>query len=65
MRVRGRVPRCAVIDLDPESGRNDVPLMRTLVGYRRGEREVHVGVDAVVVEPGVVHAGDQAELGRG
>jgi uncharacterized protein YcbX len=65
VRVRGIVPRCAVVDIDPATGRSDTPVLRTLAGYRRGEREVHFGVDAVVVGPGLVRAGDQVELGRG
>ena len=63
--VRGTVPRCAVVDLDPETGLDRAPVLRTLAGYRRGDTEVHFGVDAVVVSPGVVRAGDAAELERG
>jgi uncharacterized protein len=63
--VRGRVPRCAVVDLDPETGRGGAPVLRALAGYRRDDREVHFGVDAVVVDPGAVRTGDRAELGRG
>jgi uncharacterized protein YcbX len=65
VRVRGPVPRCAVVDLDPESGIRDTPALATLAGYRRGEREVCFGVDAVVVDAGIVRAGDPVELGRG
>jgi len=63
--VRGTVPRCAVVDVNPDDGVLDVPVLRTFAGYRRGESEVHFGVDAVVVAPGTVHAGDTAVLGRG
>jgi uncharacterized protein YcbX len=63
--VRGTVPRCAVVDVDPATGLDKAPVLRTLAGYRRAEREVHFGVDAVVVSPGVVRAGDAAELERG
>jgi uncharacterized protein len=63
--VRGTVPRCAVVDVDPDDGVMDAPVLRTIAGYRRGESEVHFGVDAVVVAPGTVHAGDTAGLGRG
>ncbi|GAB2758639.1 MOSC domain-containing protein [Nocardioides pakistanensis] len=63
--VNGIVPRCAVIDLDPDTGARNGNLMRTLAGYRRGEQEVHFGVDAVVVRPGVVRVGDHADLERG
>jgi uncharacterized protein YcbX len=63
--VRAMVPRCAVVDRDSETGADGDPVLKTLAGYRRGEREVHFGVDAVVVSPGVVRAGDAAELERG
>jgi uncharacterized protein YcbX len=63
--VRGTVPRCAVVDVDPATGLEKAPVLQTLAGYRRAEREVHFGVDAVVVSPGVVRAGDAAELERG
>jgi uncharacterized protein YcbX len=63
--VRGRVPRCAVVDVDPDDGVGTAPLMRTLAGYRLDDNEVHFGVDAVVVGPGVVRTGDPAELERG
>ena len=63
--VRGTVPRCAVVDVNPDDGVLDAPVLRTIAGYRRGESEVHFGVDAVVVAPGTVHAGDTAVLGRG
>lgn len=65
VRVRGTVPRCAVVDIDPATGRRDTPVLRTLAGYRQDEREVHFGVDAIVVGPGLVRARDQVELGRG
>lgn len=63
--VRGTVPRCAVIDVDPVGGVDRAPVLATLAGYRRGEREVCFGVDAAVVEPGVVRPGDEIELERG
>ena len=64
LRVLGAVPRCAVIDLDPESGVRDAPLMQVLAGYRRGVGEVTFGVDAEVVTPGRVATGDRVELGE-
>jgi uncharacterized protein YcbX len=70
VRVRGPVPRCAVIDLDPVSGRKDVPVLRTLAGYGRGEgavppaREPEFGVDADVVRPGMVACGAPVAVGR-
>ena len=62
--VRARIPRCAVVNLDPETGRSDAPVLRELAGYRRSEGDVEFGVDAVVTSAGRVRAGDQAELGR-
>ena len=52
--VRGVVPRCAVIDLDPASGARDLALMKALAGYRRSRGEVAFGVEAEVVVPGRV-----------
>lgn len=63
--VRGIVPRCAVVDLDPGSGARSGPVLKTLAGYRRDKQEVHFGVDAVVTRPGVVRIGDRADLERG
>lgn len=63
--VRGIVPRCAVVDIDPEKGQRGGRVLKTLAGYRQGEQEVHFGVDAVVVAPGAVSVGDHADLERG
>ena len=70
VRVRGVVPRCAVVDLDPVSGLRDRSVLQTLAGYGRGEgalpraQEPMFGVDADVVRPGQVDAGDRLILGR-
>jgi uncharacterized protein YcbX len=64
VRVRGVVPRCAVVDLDPVSGRRDTPVLRRLSGYRQSQGEINFGVDAVVTVAGRVRAGDQVMLGR-
>lgn len=63
--VRGPVPRCAVVDIDPDTGRRAAPVLATLAGYRRGAGEIDFGVDATVVVPGMVHGGDAAVLERG
>lgn len=65
VRVRGVVPRCAVVDLDPVSGARNVPVLRALGGYgrRQGDEPVF-GVDADVVRPGRVLAGDPLVVGR-
>ena len=62
VRVRGRVPRCAVVDLDPVTGQNDVAVLRELAGYRLSQGEINFGVDARVTTPGRVRAGDQVQL---
>jgi uncharacterized protein YcbX len=64
LRVRGVVPRCAVIDLDPVTGCRDVPVLQTLAGYRRCDGEICFGVDAEVAVPGRVGLGDPVVLGR-
>ena len=65
VRVRGVVPRCAVIDLDPASGIRDLSLMKALAAYRRGHGGVVFGVDAEVTVPGRVGIGDPAMLAMG
>jgi uncharacterized protein YcbX len=64
LRVRGVVPRCAVVDLDPASGVRDAEVLQVLAGYRRGVGEVTFGVDAEVMVPGRVADGDRVELGE-
>lgn len=65
VRVRGVVPRCAVIDLNPVSGVRDLDLMRTLADYRRRRGEVAFGIDAVVTMPGRVSTADPVRLADG
>ncbi len=55
--VRGAIPRCAVIGLDPVSGRKRADVLRSLGGYRRVSGEVVFGIDAVVTRPGRVDVG--------
>jgi uncharacterized protein YcbX len=62
VQVRASVPRCAVIDLDPATGRADAPVLATLSGYRRGHGEITFGVDAIVTTAGRVRNGDQVML---
>ena len=64
VRVRGVMPRCAVVDLDPVTGRNNGSVLAELSGYRRSHSEIHFGVDAVVTAPGRVRTGDQVQLDR-
>jgi uncharacterized protein len=62
VRVRGLVPRCAVVDLDPATGVRDLALLKALAGYRRTEGAVTFGVDADVTVPGRVRTGDPLTL---
>lgn len=59
VRVHATIPRCAVIDLDPVTGVVSAPLLKALAG-RSGALDL--GVDAHVVEPGVVRPGDLVEV---
>jgi uncharacterized protein YcbX len=59
------VPRCAVVDLEPRTGRRDMKVLEALAGYRRGRGEIFFGVDAEVTTAGTVRAGDHAEVERG
>jgi uncharacterized protein YcbX len=56
------IPRCAVVDLDPVTGRQTAPVLRTLAGYRRRSGGILFGVDARVVVPGEVRQGDPAHV---
>src|SRR6185312_12658496 len=60
--VRGVVPRCAVIDLDPDTGVRRSPALKALGGYRHLHGEVVFGVDAVVTQPGRVRSGDRVDI---
>lgn len=60
VQVRGPIPRCSVVDLDPVTGRQTAPVLSTLAGYRREAGEICFGVDARVVVPGGIRQGDPA-----
>lgn len=62
LEVRGDIPRCHVIDLDPASGTRRSAALRTLAGYRRQANGVMFGVGAVVTRPGRVQVGDPVTL---
>jgi uncharacterized protein YcbX len=62
VRIRRLVPRCAVVDANPVTGRNDAPVLQVLSGYRQSQGEVSFGVDAVVRTAGRVEMGDEAKL---
>jgi MOSC domain-containing protein len=59
--VHSGLPRCAVVDLDPATGRQRAPVLRTLAGYRRAGAEILFGVDASVTRPGRVEVGAVVE----
>ncbi|WP_224274863.1 MOSC domain-containing protein [Nocardioides lacusdianchii] len=56
LRVGVPVPRCAVVDHDPDTGAKDLRLLRALVGARptNAAGEPVLGVYAACVRPGVV-----------
>ncbi|HSN10796.1 MAG TPA: MOSC domain-containing protein [Propionibacteriaceae bacterium] len=56
--VRSAIPRCRVIDFDPDTGTPRTDAMRALSTYRRQGNDVLFGLDAVVTKPGRVHMGD-------
>lgn len=65
--VTGPVPRCAVPDRRPTTGARDAPVLAALVGLATergadGRQGPPFGVQARVVEPGVVRSGDRAAL---
>ena len=64
VQVRGPLPRCAVIDLEPGTGRPDLEVLATLADYRRLNGEIRYGVDAVVTRPATVQTGDQVSVGK-
>lgn len=64
VRVRGPIPRCAVVDLDPVSGTRTLPVLQTLARYRRVDSEIRFGVDADVMVAGRLRLGDRTVLGR-
>lgn len=61
--VRSAIPRCHVIDLDPDTGIRRTDAMRALADYRRQRNEVLRGVDAVVTRPGRVYVGNPVQPG--
>ena len=56
LRIGVPIPRCAVIDVHPETGERDVRLLKTLASHRPLNRagEPAFGVFAEVVTPGTV-----------
>jgi len=63
VKVRGQLPRCVVIDFQPDTGRSDLNVLATLADYRLRNGEILYGVDAVVTRPATVHTGDPVSVG--
>jgi uncharacterized protein YcbX len=61
--VRAAMPRCAVLDLHPGTGRRDARVLQALAESRAGGSTVEFGVDAVVTCPGNVRVRDRVECG--
>lgn len=60
--VTGGIPRCAVIDSEPDTGARGTNLLKTLAGYRLQASEIMFGVYAEIVRAGTVSVGDRARL---
>ncbi|MBF4161214.1 MOSC domain-containing protein [Nocardioides acrostichi] len=60
VRVLTATPRCAVLDLEPGSGRRDLPVLRALADCRGNPDGMgpRLGVDGEVSRPGDVRPGD-------
>ncbi|MDH6238160.1 MOSC N-terminal beta barrel domain-containing protein [Cryobacterium sp. CG_9.6] len=62
LRVAGGIPRCGVIDYDPDTGDRGTTLLKTLAGYRLVAGDINFGVYATVIRPGTVRHGDAARV---
>ena len=60
--LKGGIPRCAVIDIDPDLGVRGTNLLKTLGGYRLQGSDIMFGIYAEVISPGFVSAGDDVVL---
>lgn len=58
VRVRGSIPRCRVLDINPATGELDRRHLDTLAVLPHPPGELPLGVDAEVVVPGLVRTGD-------
>ncbi len=68
LRVEGPVKRCGAVNLDPDEGSADLPVLPAIKRYRGfGEtvlgRGVTFGVYAAVLAPGRIRVGDELVLG--
>ena len=62
LRVGAGIPRCAVIDLEPDTGARGTNLLKTLARYRLSGSDIPFGVYAQVIRPGSVGRGDPVRL---
>lgn len=64
VRVAAPIPRCAVIDLDPDAGGRDLAVLQALGALRPAGTPVALclGVDGGVTHPGLVRVGDPVDL---
>ena len=60
--VKGGIPRCAVIDIDPDTGARGTHLLKTLANYRLQASDIMFGVYAEVIRPGTVSVGDHVRV---
>ncbi|MBG6213866.1 uncharacterized protein YcbX [Cryobacterium sp. CAN_C3] len=56
------IPRCAVIDSDPDTGARGTKLLKTLARSRLTGQDIPFGVYAQVIQPGLVSRGDSVML---
>lgn len=61
VRIRGPVPRCRVVDVNPDTGLMDTTHLSTLATRPRPSGEIPFGVDADVLVPGTVRLGDAVQ----
>jgi uncharacterized protein YcbX len=62
--IGGPVPRCVVTTLDPTTAVRDFPTLHVIKAYRgvSDDGTLDFGVYAEVIEPGMVHVGDDVEV---
>ena len=62
IRLGGRMPRCAMTTLHPDTGARDRDVLKVLAGYRKVGTEVVLGLSGDVEEPGRIARRDPVEL---
>ena len=56
--ITARDVRCTIVNLDPETAKQDARVMKTIVGLNK----CNAGVYATVVRTGTIRVGDRARL---